>query len=280
MLDLIELPAPTKVTVLDWSPSPRARLDRAAAACAMGQPALLATGAAPMTDLPPDAAPAADPLVERAVDGDSEALSRLLALVGPRVRAGLRIGSTWRAAIDADDVMQTTYLEVFLRVSRLESRTEAGFSRWITRIAENNLRDAIRSLDRDKRPDRRRQMAPRSHEDSCTELIAKLGHVSHTASRDALARESVALLHEALGRLPQSYRTVVERCDLQGRRVTDVAAAMERSAGAVHMLRARAHDRLRELIGPQTRIFTRPAPPRGDDPDAMAPGATGPGRSP
>ena len=34
----------------------------------------------------------------------------------------------------------------------------------------------------------------------------------------------------------------------------NVAATLERSVGAVHMLRARAHDRLRELLGSESRF--------------------------
>ena len=47
--------------------------------------------------------------------------------------------------------------------------------------------------------------------------------------------------------------------DLEGRPIAEVAAEMGRSSGAVHMLRARAHDRLRELLGPESAFFTNPA---------------------
>jgi RNA polymerase sigma factor (sigma-70 family) len=210
------------------------------------------------TDLP-------DELVARAAGDDREALSELLARLGPQVHQGLQIAAIWRASLDAADVMQTTYLEVFLRIGQLEQRTVAGFRRWMTRIAENNLRDAIRGLERARRPDPRRRVTVRTPEDSCQELLEQLGHTTHTASRELQARETVTLLHAALSRLPPSYRLVVERLDLEGHPAADVAAAMERSTGAVYMLRARAHDRLRELLGPQTRLFTtRPTPEETD----------------
>jgi DNA-directed RNA polymerase specialized sigma24 family protein len=37
--------------------------------------------------------------------------------------------------------------------------------------------------------------------------------------------------------------------DLEGRPVQQIASALQRSEGAVYMLRARAHDRLREILG-------------------------------
>lgn len=200
---------------------------------------------------------ATDELVARATEGDADALAELLEFVGPRIRDGLRIDPLWQASLDADDVMQTSYMETFLRISSLETRTAAGFRAWLSRIAENNLRDAIRGLERAKRPDPRMQVRERPMADSCSQLLEQLGWSSHTASRDALLRESVTLLRQALARLPESYRAVVELYDLEGRTIERVAEAMGRSAGAAYMLRARAHDRLREQLG-VGRGSTRP----------------------
>jgi RNA polymerase sigma-70 factor (ECF subfamily) len=189
-------------------------------------------------------------LVAAAVGGDDLALSRLLELLGPRVRDRLQIARRWQAVLDADDVMQTSYLEAFLRIGTLRTATVAGLSAWLARIAENNLRDAIRELERIKRPDPRRRIGEGPAGASRTALLETLGHTSHTASRDAREREATELLLAALTRLPDSYRQVVEAYDLQDRDVEEVAAALGRSKGAVYMLRARAHDRLRELLSP------------------------------
>ena len=75
-----------------------------------------------MTDAPTEFA-ADTQLVRRAAAGDVDALTELLEFVGPRVRDRLRIGPLWRSSLDADDVMQTTYLEVFLRIGQLENHT-------------------------------------------------------------------------------------------------------------------------------------------------------------
>jgi DNA-directed RNA polymerase specialized sigma24 family protein len=55
-------------------------------------------------------------------------------------------------------------------------------------------------------------------------------------------------MRQALTRLPASYRDVLERVDLAGASVREVARATARTAGAVHMLRSRALERLRELL--------------------------------
>ena len=94
-----------------------------------------------------------EPRIERAIDGDGEALEELLRECGPRVAAGLSIDPRWRPSLETEEVMQVTYLEAYLRIFTLQARTMAGFRGWLARIAENNLRDAVRALQRDKRPD-------------------------------------------------------------------------------------------------------------------------------
>ena len=44
--------------------------------------------------------------------------------------------------------------------------------------------------------------------------------------------------------------------DLECQPPQQVAEALGRSVGAVHMLRARAHDRLRELLGSASKFFS------------------------
>jgi len=202
----------------------------------------------------PPVATSGDALVAASVAGDRQALVQLLEFVGPGVRAGLRIDEAFRSQLDADDVMQTSYLEVFLRIEQLELRHVAGFRRWLATVAENNLRDALKALQRDKRPDPRQRLAG-SSSDSTAALLDQLGAISHTPSRDAIAREAGELLREALLRLPASYRTAVQRLDLDGAPAAAVATEMQRSQGAVWMLRARAHDRLREILGPGSRML-------------------------
>jgi RNA polymerase sigma-70 factor (ECF subfamily) len=196
-----------------------------------------------------------DGLVRRCVEGDRAALVELLEFVGPGVRAQLHIDAAWGASLDTDDVMQTTYMEVFLRVARLEVRTVAGFRAWMNTVAQNNLRDALRALQRARRPDPRKRVEEPTRSDSTVELLDRIGCISHTASRDAIAREAQGLLATALAGLPQSYRQVIEAVDLAGEPVQAVAERLQRSQGAVYMLRARAHDRLRELLGPRSRML-------------------------
>jgi RNA polymerase sigma-70 factor (ECF subfamily) len=189
-----------------------------------------------------------DEQVERGVRGDADALEALLRQVEPDLRAGLSIHPIWRRSFELDDVLQVSYLEAFLRIGALELRTLVGFRAWLKRITQRNLSDAIRALERDKRPAVRRRLTRGGAGESARTLFAKVAGDHASASSLAVEAEVMALLREAIQRLPASYRQVIEQLDLAERGVSEVATELGRSPGAVHMLHSRALDRLRELL--------------------------------
>src|SRR5262249_9537311 len=124
-------------------------------------------------------------LIERAVRGDANALSELLEREGPPIAAQLHIARQWQSMIDPLDVMQVTYLEAFEQISRFDMNRAASFSAWLRQIAENNLRDAIRGLERQKQPQPSRRLHPDTLADSCVALYELLGATLSTPSRVA-----------------------------------------------------------------------------------------------
>lgn len=200
-------------------------------------------------------------LVLQAVSGDEEALTTLLRRFGPVVRERVksRIGRQWRSSIDEDDVMQVTYLEAFLLINQFQPRGPGSFLAWLSHVAENNLRDAVRGLQAAKRPDPRRRVHPRGSSDSYVALVEMLGSTDSTPSRHAARDESTQYLEKALGTLPPDYERVVRLYDLEGHSATEVAELLGRSPGAIYMLRARAHERLKESLGATgSKFFTNP----------------------
>ncbi|MFQ5807434.1 MAG: RNA polymerase sigma factor [Phycisphaerae bacterium] len=193
-------------------------------------------------------------LIAQAVQGDRDALTTLLRTYGPRLRQHLRISPTWRGSLDADDVLQVTYLEAFLRIRQLISRKSTAFAAWLRTIAENNLRDAIRELGRGKRANPRRRVRPLTLDESSVLLLERVARTAMTASRIVVDKEAQEALRQAIAQLPQTYRTVVELYDLEGKSPAEVGQALRCSAGAVHMLRARAHDGLREILGSESKF--------------------------
>jgi len=199
-------------------------------------------------------------LLQRAVEGDVSALRVLLERHGGEVRARIagRIDRRWQAYIDDDDVMQIAYIEAFLHIDQLVARDTTSFVAWLTRIAENALRDAIRGLSRLKRPDPMRRVEPNITADSYFTLLDCLGVTTTTPSREVVKKDAMGALESAIQHLPDDYRTAVRLYDLEGRSIADVASTMGRSEGAVHMLRGRAHDCLRKSLS-SSAFFSGPA---------------------
>lgn len=163
--------------------------------------------------------------------------------------------------------MQVTYLEAFLGIERFSPVRGAGpaggFPAWLTRIAENNLRDAIKGLRRSKRPPRDRQISEGQGDDSYVSLLAMLSsspsdpRSASTPSRAAVRAEAEQILETSIKSLPPDYERVVRLYDLERLEIAEVARLMEKSLGSIYMLRARALARLRGLLPSESKFFTR-----------------------
>jgi RNA polymerase sigma-70 factor, ECF subfamily len=196
-------------------------------------------------------------LVRKAAAGDANALSGLLRMHGPNVERSLQIGDIYRSMIDAADVMQVTYLEAFMQIGTFDVAQPERFEGWLRQIAQNNLRDAIRGFERQKQPPPRNRVNPVNRDDSMVDLYDLLGEgTSATPSRAVRKNELCGFLDRAIEALPERYGKVVRMYDIEGKSIAEVAEAVGKSAGAVHMMRARAHDRLREEMGSSSRFFS------------------------
>jgi RNA polymerase sigma factor (sigma-70 family) len=201
-------------------------------------------------------------LFERVKKGDRHALGALLLRHGPAVRAALygRISPQWRSVLSEDDVMQVAYLDAVLHIVGFQPNgpsVGAAFQAWLRRIAENNLRDAIRGLEAAKRPQPVNRLdKQRDSDTSFMTLLDMLAGSGGTPSQQVALGEFKSFLEQALARMPKDYATVIRLYDLESRDVADVAREMGRSEGAIFMLRARAHDRLREFLPSESKFFS------------------------
>ncbi|MCB9852883.1 MAG: sigma-70 family RNA polymerase sigma factor [Phycisphaerales bacterium] len=194
-------------------------------------------------------------LLQRARHGDKSALGDLLLRHGPHVRERLQINSRWRAVLEPNDIMQVTYFEAFEQISRFTG-TATSFPRWLKRIADNNLRDAIQFLDRAKRPPPDRRVVSSETGDGVAMLYELIEEGGVSPSRQAGMHEIRQVLEDEIDRLPDDYQRVIRRLFLEGKSVSDVAEEMGRTSGAIHLLRIRAVKRLGEMLGSGSRFFS------------------------
>jgi len=203
-----------------------------------------------------------DALVVSALAGDVDALVKALEEIAPRIRARIspKIPAAYQSMVDADDVMQVTYGEAYSKIRRFRAGDGDAFASWIATLAENNLIDALRSLDAAKRPGpKRRAEKPRMAEDSMAALVDLLAVTATTPSIVAMRGEAGNILVQSIEKLSPEYGTVITLYDLQGMPAAEVAKRLGKSEGAMYMLRARAHDRLREFLGKESRFFSTPS---------------------
>jgi len=196
-------------------------------------------------------------LLALALDGDQASLIKLLEAVGPRVRGRIdpKIGRHLRVTVDVDDVMQVTYLEAVTRIDSFQGDL-SGFIAWLTRIAENNVIDAGRMAEAAKRPNPKNRVTGGSFEESMVALVEAIGATVTTPSKVAAKNEIGGALERSLEKLPEVYARVIRMYDLKGMSAEAIGAELGKSEGAVYMLRARAHDRLRDVIGSESQFFT------------------------
>ncbi len=198
-----------------------------------------------------------DGLLRRATAGNGDALGMLLERHGPVVRRDVskRIPNRWRSLLSDDDVMQQTYADAFRSVTQFVSQGEGSFGKWLATLARCNVRDAVKMLEAQKRGGDRRRVDRRAGDESAVALFEELATTGSTPSQHAASAEARADLEKAIRVLSPTYRQVVQMYDIEGRTIQEVATALNRSPGAVYMLRSRAHDRLRETLGRTSKYF-------------------------
>lgn len=199
-----------------------------------------------MTNRPTDDEPA---LLTRAIGGDSDALAELLGRYAPLLRNALLRGipRRFQALVTVDDILQETFTDAFLHIARFVPVGPGAFGAWLTTTARRNLADALRSL-RTRRRGGPQSTVALDPEASRALLFQNLVAPDTSPSSAAAKREAAISLNDALQRLPEVYRTVIELHDLQGATMEDVARKIGRTPGAAYLLRLRGLERLRQLL--------------------------------
>lgn len=188
--------------------------------------------------------------VKLAKRGDQSALERLLVrhLRGLEPWIASKIEPRYQAVLTAEDVLSQTGIDVFLGIGLLDADDERGFVAWLKKIALHNLIEGKRQLDARKRPPPGGQIHPPAAQSTQTLLDAIFGVESRTPSRALAEREGQERLNDAIDQLPPHYQQVVRMMDLQGLSAGEVAEKLVRTEGAILMIHARAHKRLRAIL--------------------------------
>lgn len=172
-------------------------------------------------------------LWEKARQGDRWAYDQLFALHTERalmfVRA--RLGTALRAQVDSMDVLQDAYLAAHKDFEQFHYSDEGAFLRWLCRIIENRIRagnDYFGAL-------KRQAVAlPQSDPAGPSTLLDRSEHRAKVTT--------------ALDQLSEDHRQVLLLRYFEGMSAEEAGVLMDRSAGAIRNLTARALEELGEHL--------------------------------
>jgi RNA polymerase sigma-70 factor (ECF subfamily) len=191
-------------------------------------------------------------LLLEARGGDATTLGQLLELYRRYLTllARVQIGQRLQGKVDAEDLVQETFLEAHRNFSRFRGGSEAEFVAWLRQILAGNLADLLRRyLGAQGRDVRLEREIADAFDRSSVLLDRGLVAQQSSPSQQAARREQSVLLADALEELPDDYRDVLILRHLEGLTFPDVARRMGRSLDSVEKLWMRGLVRLRQVMG-------------------------------
>jgi RNA polymerase sigma-70 factor (ECF subfamily) len=190
-------------------------------------------------------------LLSNAIGGDRCALERLLLSQSLRLsrRIAAKLPETALGVIDADDVLQETFIQAIRDIRACQAGTLESFAAWLTTIADHRLQDMLKGRNRRKRDGgRRRAGLGDSGGNSWLGLVEVLADSKKTPSQSVARREAMRAVQVAVAALPTDQRQAVRLRFLEGKSIEETANKMQRTPAAVNGLIRRAKQALRSSL--------------------------------
>lgn len=182
-------------------------------------------------------------LVALAKDGDESALNQLYRVYAERVRwmVRLRMGRELRSKLESMDLVQDTLIHALSGLDDFTYKDEGDFVRWLSKIAENELRGNLRRLHAEKRDVRKELRLDNYGPTTGDRFLGTLGSIEATTPSVIMSRkEDLAKLEKAMDELKPEYREAIILTKIEGLSYEKVATRLDKSPDAVRMLATRA----------------------------------------
>ena len=182
-------------------------------------------------------------LVVLAQDGDNSALDQLCRVYGERVHriVRFRMGTELRGKLESMDLVQDAFVAAVRDLGDFKYQNDGDFLRWMSKIAENRIRDNLKRLHADKRDICRE--VPIDHRvptagDNCPRMPELIR--TTTPSVIMSVSEELDKLENAMNLLKPEYREVIVLNQIEGLSLKKIGDRLGKSPDAVRMLAARA----------------------------------------
>jgi RNA polymerase sigma-70 factor (ECF subfamily) len=158
--------------------------------------------------------------------------------------ADRELGSDLQAKAGASDLVQETFLEAQRDFARFQGASEDEWLAWLRQLLLHRLANFRRRFRQQKRSVGREVALEGGP--SSAERGAGLAAGGPSPSEEALAGEEARALEQALGRLPEDYRQVIELRYRHQLSFEEIGRQLQRTANAVRKLWWRAVERLQQ----------------------------------
>ncbi|MEM7307964.1 MAG: RNA polymerase sigma factor [Planctomycetota bacterium] len=196
-------------------------------------------------------------LVRLFQEGDNAALGELLGRYRDRLRriVRIRMGSRLRSLLEADDLMQDVYLIAVRKLATIEVRDHASILRWLTKVAENQIRDRVSFHDAQRRDQARLASLDAPVQGTGSSPGFEPAGREPSPSQEAIYAEAQEAVDAHVERLqPRAYRRVLLLREYYGYDWETIRRRLDRpTVEAAKELYRRAQVRLRRQIGRSLR---------------------------
>lgn len=172
-------------------------------------------------------------LLERARAGSPDAVNLLYERVSARVLAyiRLRLGRDLRTRLESRDILQATLLKSFQSLREFRGGETGSLLAWLARIADNEIRDNVDRLHRQKRDAAR---------ETPLDDDAPVPAITRSALSRVIIDERARQLEAALDTLSPDHRDVILMRKFEELSFAEIGRRTGRSEDASRMLFARA----------------------------------------
>lgn len=184
-------------------------------------------------------------VVQEASAGHGDAVDTLLASYLPRLQSFMRVrGGALLDRESAVDLVQSVCRDVLENRERFRHDGEAGFRRWLFKTAYRKIADRHEFWGAQKRD----PAGVAALDDRDAREALEVYGAFCSPSRDAIAREQVARIEQAIFDLPEEQRDVLSLAKIVGMSRSEIARELGKTEGAVRMLLHRALARLADVL--------------------------------
>jgi len=183
-------------------------------------------------------------IVAAAKNGDSEAFEELVRMTQDRLY-NLAYRMTGHRE-EAEDVLQEAYLRAHRSLSSFEGTSQ--IYTWLYRITVNACLTRGRKTGRRSEVEGVRLDAPTRGSEGETALVGTFASGDGGPGETISMRERAERVHQAIGELPEEYRTVVVLRDIEGLSYEELGEATGSSRAAIKSRLHRARQRLSEML--------------------------------